>query len=424
MEVDYLSGVDWDAQHADTRYLTHGFHPYASKYIPQIPFNLVSKLSNKNDLVLDNFLGSGTTLVECKLLGRNSIGVDINPLACLISKVKSTNLSDRELQNILRICDSIKRNIDYIRNIKNGRTNYNNNNKNNNTSHIRANNNIINKEFRQQRYENFFSSYIPHSLSNMTLQKNLPHSNILKWFNDNVICELLVIKSEVDSTEDDNSRDFLLVAFSSILRNLSNAHEGFGNLMRNKQPIPKYEIYGKFRHAVNRMIKGMCEFNKRLAQNQTASNSITAKVVRGDSRNLNFIDSNTIDLICSHPPYMSAVPYAEYQKLSLWWLGYSPPEIEKDTIGGRRTRADASMRFLDDMRLVISETKRVLKPKKYCCIIVGNPTYAGKKIQLNEVIKKEAKSVGFYLVSEILRRKYRLTTGKIKEEFILIFKNE
>ncbi|HYZ51186.1 MAG TPA: DNA methyltransferase, partial [Nitrososphaeraceae archaeon] len=192
MELDYLSGLDWDAQHADTRYMTHGFHPYASKYIPQIPFNLVSKLSSKNDLVLDNFMGSGTTLVECKLLGRNSIGVDINPLACLISKVKSTNFSDRELQNILRICDSIKRNIDYIRSVKNVCTN-----NNNNTNLTRANNNIINNEFLQQQYENFFSSYIPHSLSNMTLQHNLPHSNILKWFNDNVICELLVIKSEV-----------------------------------------------------------------------------------------------------------------------------------------------------------------------------------------------------------------------------------
>jgi len=45
-------------------------------------------------------------------------------------------------------------------------------------------------------------------------------------------------------------------------------------------------------------------------------------------------------------------------------------------------------------------------------------------MQLNEFIKKEAKNVGFYLSSEILRRKYRLTTGNIKEEFILIFKNE
>jgi DNA modification methylase len=415
MRVDYLSGLDWDAQHADTRYMTHGFHQYASKFIPQIPFNLVSKLSNKNDLVLDNFVGSGTTLVECKLLGRNSIGVDINPLACLISKVKSTNFSDRELQNILKICESIKRNIDCIRNHNKGC---------NNTSRIRDSDNVINRESRQQEYKNFFSSNIPHSLSKSVLQKNIPHSNILKWFSDNVICELLLIKSAVDSAEDDNSRDFLLVAFSSIIRKLSNAHEGFGNLMRNKQPIPKYEIYEKFCHAVNRMIKGMWEFNKRVAQNQITSDNITAEIVRGDSRNLNFINSKSIDLICSHPPYMSAVPYAEYQKLSLWWLGYSPREIEKETIGGRRTRADVSMRFLNDMRLVISETKRVLKPKKYCCIIVGNPTYAGEKMQLNEFIKKEAKNVGFYLSSEILRRKYRLTTGKIKEEFILIFKNE
>jgi len=366
---------------------------------------------------LDNFVGSGTTLVECKLLGRNSIGVDVNPLACLISKVKSTNFSDRELQNILRVCDSIKRNIDCLRNHNQGC---------NSTRRRRRiiGNNILNKEFRQQEYKNFFSSNIPHSLSKIMLQQNIPHSNILKWFSDNVICELLVIKSTVDSVEDDNSRDFLLVAFSSILRNLSNAHEGFGNLMRNKQPIPKSRIYEKFCITVNRMIKGMWEFNKRVAQNQTASNNITAKIVRGDSRNLNFIDSKTIDLICSHPPYMSAVPYAEYQKLSLWWLGYSPREIEKETIGGRRTSAGTSSRFLDDMRLVIRETKRVLKPRKYCCIIVGNPTYAGEKMQLNEFIKKEAKDVGFFLLSEILRRKYRLTTGRIKEEFILIFKNE
>ena len=227
-------------------------------------------------------------------------------------------------------------------------------------------NNITNKEFRQQEYQDYFSSNIPRGLSKIILQKNIPHSNILKWFNDNVISELLVIKSAVDSAEDDNSRDFLLVAFSSILRNLSNAHEGFGNLMRNKQPIPKSRIYEKFCITVNRMIKGMGEFNKRVAQNSTASNNITAKIVRGDSRNLNFIDNKTIDLICSHPPYMSAVPYAEYQKLSLWWLGYSIPEIEKETIGGRRTSADMYSRFLDDMRLVIRETKRVLKPRKYC----------------------------------------------------------
>src|ERR671928_1719504 len=86
----YLNRLDWELQKANTRYYTHGYHPYSAKYIPQIPNRLISNFTEKNDLVLDTFMGSGTTLVESKILGRNAIGIDVNPLACLISKVKTT----------------------------------------------------------------------------------------------------------------------------------------------------------------------------------------------------------------------------------------------------------------------------------------------------------------------------------------------
>jgi site-specific DNA-methyltransferase (cytosine-N4-specific) len=71
-KIKNLYTLDWELEDADTRYYTHGYHPYSAKYIPQIPYRLVSKFTKKNELVLDNFMGSGTTLVESKVLGRNA----------------------------------------------------------------------------------------------------------------------------------------------------------------------------------------------------------------------------------------------------------------------------------------------------------------------------------------------------------------
>ncbi|NLY72341.1 MAG: methyltransferase domain-containing protein [Tissierellia bacterium] len=59
---------------------------YRGNWSPYIPRNLILRYSIKNDYVLDPFLGSGTTLVEAKLLKRHGIGIDINPKALEIAK--------------------------------------------------------------------------------------------------------------------------------------------------------------------------------------------------------------------------------------------------------------------------------------------------------------------------------------------------
>ena len=63
---------------------------YRGNWSPYIPRNLILRYSKKNDWILDQFLGSGTTLIEAKLLGRNAIGVDINSEAV---KLSNTNLN-------------------------------------------------------------------------------------------------------------------------------------------------------------------------------------------------------------------------------------------------------------------------------------------------------------------------------------------
>lgn len=86
-----LSRIDWTFEGAPTRGETHGIHPYPAKFIPQIPRTLIAALHPRDgSAVLDPFCGSGTTLVEAISAGHPAIGVDLHPLACLISKVKVT----------------------------------------------------------------------------------------------------------------------------------------------------------------------------------------------------------------------------------------------------------------------------------------------------------------------------------------------
>lgn len=103
-----FKNVDWSFQDAKSETL-HSIHPYPAKFIPEIPNTLIKHLaSNKEAYILDPFCGSGVTLLEAQRLGYYSIGVDLNPIACLISRTKVNPLREGFLdicQNIVRNCE-------------------------------------------------------------------------------------------------------------------------------------------------------------------------------------------------------------------------------------------------------------------------------------------------------------------------------
>lgn len=67
------------------KWATHGGE-YRGNWAPEIPRNLLLRYSKEGDVVLDQFVGSGTTLIECKLLGREGIGVDVNLNALMLTR--------------------------------------------------------------------------------------------------------------------------------------------------------------------------------------------------------------------------------------------------------------------------------------------------------------------------------------------------
>jgi DNA modification methylase len=92
-----IEDFSWDYKGVNTKSYTHCMHTYPAMFIPQVARRLIEQYSHKGDIVCDIFCGSGTALVESRLLGRNSYGIDLNPLATFLAAVKTKEIDSKLL---------------------------------------------------------------------------------------------------------------------------------------------------------------------------------------------------------------------------------------------------------------------------------------------------------------------------------------
>ena len=105
-----VTSSDWDYHESNTRMYSHGIHRYSGKFIPQIAKRAMEIISMEGELILDPYCGSGTTLLEGLIAKRRVVGIDLNPIAVLISKSKISPISQDLLDNeLLAISSSIQR---------------------------------------------------------------------------------------------------------------------------------------------------------------------------------------------------------------------------------------------------------------------------------------------------------------------------
>lgn len=101
--TDYAQIVSHNRTRSPNQYLTHWIYPYKGKYHPQMIRALLNVIGAKReDVILDPFVGSGTTLLECQLLGIDCIGIDVSLVCMLVSKVKT------ESQDVLKEIEEMK----------------------------------------------------------------------------------------------------------------------------------------------------------------------------------------------------------------------------------------------------------------------------------------------------------------------------
>lgn len=130
------------------------------------------------------------------------------------------------------------------------------------------------------------------------------------------------------------------------------------------------------------------------------------KLCKGDARNLDFVKDNSIDLICTHPPYADIIQYSE--------------DIEEDMSHLKVNE------FLEEMKKVAAESYRVLKKDKFCAVLMGDTRQKGHMIPMSFDVMKIFQEAGFRLKELIIKEQHncRATgywkTNSVKYNFLLI----
>ncbi|MDH4241849.1 MAG: site-specific DNA-methyltransferase [Phycisphaerae bacterium] len=93
--------------------LTHNFYRYPARFSPTFASTAIKLFSKPCDIVLDPYMGGGTTIVEAVVAGRQAIGTDLNSLSVFLTKVKTTQLTSSEKKSLLTWSDTIIPQLSY-----------------------------------------------------------------------------------------------------------------------------------------------------------------------------------------------------------------------------------------------------------------------------------------------------------------------
>lgn len=353
----------------ETNYATHCMYRYPGKFIPQIPGFLIEKFSKRYDVVLDPFCGSGTTLVEANLLHRNSYGIDVNPIARLVTKVKTRKISMSN-EELIRITN-IKPDFDYE----------------------------IAEECERFKYKYLFN------------RENL--------------MQILKIKKEIYENYTGDVKDFLLVCLLSIVKSCANIDESKARIIRKKKD--KIDVFKIFKKTVHENLRKLASLNTDVFAEVLDNEN--AKKISLDDNTIDLVVTsppylNALSYKKIHDIEM-ALLNEKFDEKDYIGVDKKVHEISDD---GNKTgnkpkglKLIAIENYFKDMEKAISEIYRVLKFDGVCCMVVDKDRRIRNiRFKLADELIKIAKRHNLSLEDKFYR--YAAKENKSEGERILVFR--
>lgn len=369
---------NWNFKTADTKEFTHCYHAYPAMMIPQVARTLIEQFApqGKCDLLFDPYMGSGTSLVEASLKGIESVGTDINPLARLISKAKTTHFDISKIES----CFAEIQLFPFVYSI----------------------NKVLKTDFSRI-------------------------SNYLFWYSEDVLLKLSYI-SQVINTFDEKQQLFFKIALSEVVREVSYTRNGeFKRFRMSEDKVKQFnpDVFALFENKVSRNIEGLKRYNQLHTAKATVCDFNTVLSIPDE-----ILPDNSVDMIVTSPPYGDSHTTVAYGQFSRWaneWFDFpnaknldnllmggnkkAVQQFETESIGGElaeirnadEKRHSEVVSFLNDYYNSISHIAPKIRKGGRICYVVGNRTVKGIQIPLDYFTAEMFEKQGFVHERTIVR---------------------
>jgi DNA modification methylase len=365
----------------DSSYASHDLHAFAAKFPPQLPRAFIRALTSPGDIVLDPMMGSGTTVVEAILEERRGIGLDIDPMALLLARVKTTPLDVNSLRQAGHKAILL-------------------------ANHLLSDNQTIEQSL-AQRFDERTKAFVDY------------------WFLPVTQRELMALVLAIQDVSEIAARRFLELTFSSAIVTKSGGVSRARDLAHSRPHLDKTKIPKNALEQFSLRLRKNLNSIARLRTNGTMATPIT-----GDARSMPLADG-AIDLIVTSPPYANAIDYMRAHKFSLVWFGKSVVDLSQlraEYIGSERTRhiestvlpdsiegivqqlakcdsskAGVLRKYFVEMKSALAEMYRVLRRDSAAIVVVGTSTMRGIDVQTHHCLAAIAAQLGFEVVGVVQR---------------------
>jgi DNA modification methylase len=399
-----VTGAAYLIKQANPNSYTHGMFKYPCKFIPEIPrWGIKTFLGEKQGIIFDPFSGSGTTLLEANINGLDAYGTEIDDIAKLIIKVKTTVLDNEQLEML---------DTEYFG---------------------------IMKKIHRAGAKKFKPAIA-----------NLEH-----WFSEETINELGRMKICIDNIAQENVRDFFRLCMVSIIKRVSKADD------TSPKPYVSNKVI-KIPPAVEKEFVSVYRRYKQMVQELVNIDHFgTTQMIDGDA--LNFSVPANINLAITSPPYINAFDYGRTMRLeNLWMATLTEDELrtkkseyvgtekintkkEKNNLDilGKSSlldsyynqiicldekRALVVKKFFEDMEINLRAVYEQLEDRGKYIIVIGNSTIREVDVESWKVIEQIANTVGYNTVqyfNYIIQNPYiriprKGMGGKISRDYVLV----
>ena len=408
---------------------TPRIHAYAASFGDDFANEIIDEHTKKGDVVLDPFVGAGTTALQSVLSSRNAIGIDVDPIACRISRVLTSRF---DVPYLVSATEDLKR-------------------------RLRCSETLLASD------PTTFQELGPGSTFSLGSNEfRVPSVPAIEfWFDPSHMATLSIIREEISSEEDLLVRQAFEVAISScIIRKWPNTLSYAMDIDHSRphrpnplraQPISdQFALFFRVLDRVNDTILGI--------QKTLTSVETSARILEGDSIPLlSALDSDSIEFVLTSPPYLNAIDYPRAHKFSHWWLSpQKAPLGRSDYIGLRQSKVDepdeslspenpalselfehfqdtavyrSILTYVADIVAVIKQLHRIAKATARVAFVVANNVIGGVVFPVATIIEELLKASGFSSVEvnqrtiKKSRRRYPFGkngfAGPMKDEYLI-----